>query len=439
MKKLNIQKIFCFISFLFILGCCIFYGTRFIKLYLANRKVETEERNSLVKVVRNNNAENDNFKIVNGKNYFTGNEDNNYLEYSNILWRIINVNSDNSINVISDYALSSLAYGKGINYSNSQIHKWLNNLDEDYTGILEKSLNKVDTYLQKTETCSDIFDELTNTPCNNVSNNNYFTLLSIPDYLNVGSKDSYLANEEYFYLSNTNKENKIWYVNDDGKVVFNNGDDILGIRPVITIKANVDYVSGDGSKDNPYKIEKENGLFGSFVKLGDNVWRIYQVNDTEVRLMLNDYLTLSNDKLTHIYSVNNSYYDDYSKNSVAYYLNHTFLDSLSYKDKIKEVYWTNGFYNSDNNYDYTNALKDKINSKVALMSIGDIFLNNNLGNYYTMTGTKTKSGSVYTIQTGKKLYSKHISGKLAVVPTISLEKNLLTKGNGTYDSPFEME
>ena len=61
MKKLNVQKVFCFLSFLFILSCCIFYGTRFIKLYLENKKVETEEKNSLVKVIRENNADNESF------------------------------------------------------------------------------------------------------------------------------------------------------------------------------------------------------------------------------------------------------------------------------------------------------------------------------------------------------------------------------------------
>ena len=50
MKKLSFSKIFCFLSFLFILSCCIFYGTRFIKLFLENKKVEIIEKNSLIKM-----------------------------------------------------------------------------------------------------------------------------------------------------------------------------------------------------------------------------------------------------------------------------------------------------------------------------------------------------------------------------------------------------
>ena len=439
MKKLNIQKVFWFISFLFILSCCIFYGTRFLKLYLENKKVEIKEENSLIKVIRENNAENENFQIVNGQNYFTNNDTNNYLEYSNIMWRIIKVNSDNSITAIADNSLTSLAFGKNLNYEDSQINKWLNNFDEEYTGILENSLNEVETYLQKTSTCIDTYNEITNTPCSNTTEKYYLSLLSIADYLNIGSKDSYLNNDEFYYLSSTNDENKIWYINDDGEVSSNSGTDILGIKPVITIKANIDYVSGDGTKDNPYKIEKENNLFGAYVKLDDDIWRIYQVNETEVRLMLNNYLQVSGNNLTYNYSKKTSYYDDYSYGSIAYYLNHTFLNSLSYKDKIKEVYWPNGYYNSDNNYDYTTALNSEINSKVALMSIGNIFLNSDLTNYSTMTGSAEKGNYIYVMQSSNKIYTRNISGESNIIPTISIEKELLTKGNGTYDNPYEME
>ena len=67
MKKLNFKKLFCFISMLFILSCCIFYGTRFIKLYLENKKTEVEEKNTLTKKVKDNNSNNDNFKSLQSK------------------------------------------------------------------------------------------------------------------------------------------------------------------------------------------------------------------------------------------------------------------------------------------------------------------------------------------------------------------------------------
>lgn len=439
MKKLSIQKIFCFLSVLFIISCCTFYGTRFIKLYLENKKVETIEKNSLVKVLKENNTNNDNFKSVNGENYFTGKEESNYLEYSNILWRIIKVNNDNSLTVISNNSLSSLAFGKNMKFNESYIFNWLNKNDNEYSGILESSLNKIDTYLQKTSSCTDTIDELSNNPCKNLNTDNYISLLSVVDYLNIGSKDSYLKNNEYFYLNNTNNENKVWYITEDGNGNLSTGNDVIGIRPVITIKANIDYVSGNGTKDKPYKIEKENSLFGSYVKLDNDIWRIYEVNDNEIRLMLNDYLKVNGNNLTYKYSSNNSYHNDTKIGSIAYYLNHDFLNKLSYKDKIKEVSWSNGFYSSAEKYDYTNAIKTEIKTKVALMSIGNIYLNPDLTNYFTMTGSSNNGSYIYIITKDKKLITKIVNSGANIVPTISLEKDLLTKGNGTIDSPYEME
>ena len=439
MKKLSFQKIFCFISFIFILSCCIFYGTRFIKLFLENQEEKSIEKNSLVKVIRENNLKSDNFKDINGSEYFTGKIDNNYLLYSNILWRIIKINEDNSITAISDNSLTSLAFGNSVNYNDSYINKWLNSNDKEYSGILEKQLNEKEKYLQKTITCIDTVNELDNKKCENTVNDSYLSLLSTSDFVNIGNKESFVINNEYFYLNNTNDENKVWYIDDQGKVTTNNGLDIIGIRPVITIKSNIDYINGEGTKDNPYTIEKEFGLFGSYVKLDNDIWRIYQVNDTEVRLVLDDYLKVNDSNLEYIYSNISSYHNDSKQGSIAYYLNKTFLNSLSYKDKIKERSWTNGYYGSNSNYDYETALNKTIETKVALISIADIRLNNNLNDYFTLTGTKDKGSIIYTINSNSKLSTNNIQTKNYVVPTISLDKDLLTKGTGTIDSPLEME
>ena len=47
-------------------------------------------------------------------------------------------------------------------------------------------------------------------------------------------------------------------------------------------------------------------------------------------------------------------------------------------------------YNNTEEFDYKDALETTIKSKVALISIGDIRLNNELENYFTLTGSKNK-------------------------------------------------
>ena len=439
MKKDIIKQLFCYFSFLFILSCCVFYSTRFIKFYLKEKEKQNIEKNTLVKVIRENNINNDNFKEINKTDYFINDSNNNYILYSNILWRIIKVNNDNSLTVISNSSLTSLAYGENLEYQKSNINKWLNNNNDEYSGILEKQLNKVDTYLQKTNTCLDKINNLDNKECENVSSDNFISLLSINDFVNIGNKESYVINDEYFYLGNTNDNLEIWYVDSDGKVTTSKGKDIIGVKPVITIKSNIDYVSGSGSKTNPYIIEKETGYLGSYVKLDNDIWRIYQVNDTEVRMVLNNYLKVNNKDLQFIYSNNTTQYDTSKKDSLAYYLNNTFLNSLTYKEKLNNVKWTNGYYGNIENFDYKNCLSKSSSAKVGLISIGDIILNSKLEDYYTLTGNKEKGALVYQIKSNKKLTTKNIGTSAKVVPTISIDKSLLTKGYGTEKAPFEVE
>ncbi len=432
---ISIQKLFWLISSIFLLGSCLFYGGRFIKLYRENEKKygNKNTNNLLITKINDNNKKSDNYKVVNGEHYFVNNSNNNYLQYSNILFRIIKINENGEIVIISNNSLTSLAYGKDKTITESYIYNWLNDTEEEYTGILEKELNDKEKYLIKSMTCEDKYDSLDNSECQNINYDGYITLLSSNDFVNVGGKDSYVNTNEYFYLESENKSNKQWYVNSEGKTLTSNKEDIIGVKPVLTLKNNIEYISGDGTKDNPYVIEKEKGLFGSYVKINDYMFRIYEVNEKDVRVMLNDYL-----KEEFSYSNVSSYHNDYNQNSVAYYLNTSFLNTLDCKSQIKEVKWSNGYYGSENNYNYKDALNTKINSKVALLSIGNIRLNNELFNYSLMTGTRKNGTLIYTIQENQKATTRNITQKMKIVPVLSLDKDLLKSGDGTKDNPYKI-
>lgn len=433
--KINFQKIFWLLSTIFLLGSCLFYGSRFIKLYRENEKKygNKNTNNLLITKIDDNNNKNNNYKVINGEHYFINDANTNYLEYSNMLFRIIKINQNGEIIIISDNSVTSLAYGKNKKLTESYIYKWLNSSEEEYSGIFEKSLNNPEKYLVKSMTCEDTYDSLDNSDCQNINYDGYITLLSSVNYINIGDKNSYTNNHEYFYLENMNSNNKQWYITEDGKALTSTGEDIIGIKPVLTLKNNISYIKGDGTKDNPYIIEEEQGLFGSYVQIDNYIFRVSQVNKTDIRIMLNDYL-----KEEFSYSNISSYHNDTNQNSIAYYLNHDFLNSLSCKDKIKEVKWSNGYYGSSNDYNYVDSLKHTIDSKVAMPSIGDIKLNYNLYNYFIMTGTKQNSMSIYTILNNQKASTKSITGKMKVIPTLSIDKELLTNGKGTKDNPYKI-
>lgn len=436
-RKLSVQKIFNLTSFVFILTCCIFYGGRFIKLYLENNK--TDEKEMFADIIKESNKKNDNFKNINGSYYFSGNNAKNYLNYSNLIWRIIRINNDNSITLVLDNSITSLAAGNSKSFETSHLNSWLNKKNEDKTGILERNLNNLDTYFTYTNTCNDIIDDTKKITCKKNTKDIYITVPSINDYVNTGGNSSFMNNKEYFYLINFNSKNKIWYVDNKGKINTSDGTDIIGVKPVITLKNTTTLLSGDGTKDNPFVIENESNLFGSYVKLDNNIWRIYNVNEENIKLSLNSYLKINNKETTYKYSNNGYYHNDTKYGSLAYYLKNTYLSSLSYKNIINEVNFSNGIYNSDNNYDYKKTLETTVPTKVGVLSIGDIILNPTLENYYMSTGNDKNSNLVYVMQNDFKLYTKVSTSNLKIVPVISIKKELLTKGNGTLESPYEVE
>ena len=437
-RKLSGQKIFCFISFIFLLVCCLFYGGRFIKLYLENNKNDEDTNNKLVSTIIENS--NENMVKKDDTYYFYKNVSNNYVSYSNLKWRIVKIH-DNSIVLISDKTLTSIAYKEDSSFENSYVNKWLNSSNEDYSGILENVLNNKESYLIKNDICLDKINDVNKVSCKNINSDYFIGLLSLEDYVNTGAKESFINNGEYFYLSNFNANDKVWYINDDGKVSTSNGTDVIGIRAVITLKPDLNFISGNGTYDDPYVIDSEKGLFGSYVKLDDDIFRIYKIEDNIVKLVLTDYIKVDGKNLEYKYSNTGYYHNDTVSGTIAYYMNKTYLNSLSYNKYIKEVKWSNGILGSENDYDYTKTLSKTVPTKVSLISLGDIILNNEngLNNYFTSTGVTKNSSLVYSITDNANPYGKVSSSALNVVPAIAIDKSLLTKGSGSIDDPYEME
>ena len=357
--------------------------------------------------------------------------------YSNILWRIIKVNNDNTIKLISNDVITYLSYGQN-DYENSYMNTWLNKTDDDNTGILENLLNTPYNYLTNDSICKDNISDTKHITCDKISDTDLIGTLSVFDYVNAGGKDSYLNINKYYYLSTLDSNNNIWYVNDNGNVSSANGSDIYGIRPTITLKSNSKSLSGNGTANNPYIID-ENYLFGSYVKLGDDIWRVYDIAEDNIKLSLNDYLKEDGEDFLYKYSTNGYYHNDTKKGSLAYYLNNTYLNSLSYKNSIINIKWSNGIYGSSNDYNYKDTLNTKVDTKVTVLSIGNVILNGELSDYYLSTGISESSSLVYTVKDNGTLYGKSSTSEARVVPTISIDKNVLTKGNGTINSPYEME
>lgn len=440
-KKINYQKFFCFGSFIFILTCIFWYGGRFIYFYQESKKIVTEEADTLVRIVKKENHEKDTFRKIEKDYYFYGDVTNNYVSYSNLLWRIIKINEDNSVVLITDNIVSTLAYGNNeLEYKDSSLVNWLNVNDENsFSGTFDKFLNEKDKYLIKTSTCIDNVDDIEKISCNNIYNNGYSSLLSIQDYIYTGGNKGFINKENYNYLANKNSDNEIWYINNEGKLELSNGEDILGLRTTVTLSPNLEIKKGTGTIDDPYYFEDNISLIGSYVKLGNDVWRIYEEKDGIVKLSLQNVIIDGDSNLKYHYSKKNFYHNDTVKGSLAYYLNHDYYNELSYKDLIIENNYTNGYYGSDTEYKLDNIYESTINTKITVPSIGDIIFNDELDSYFTNTGISKNSSLIYIQREKGLVTTKSVTIESFVVPCISINKDKLVMGTGNIDDPYRTE
>ena len=127
MKKSNI---FITINLLFILGCCIFYGSRLLYFYRLENPKKIKQMETLEKMISHKGniiVSGDGLYQNNEEYIFKGKNTNNYLEYDGRLWRIVKMSKNGDIKLITEDAQTSLVWGIDDNFEESYVYDWLNN------------------------------------------------------------------------------------------------------------------------------------------------------------------------------------------------------------------------------------------------------------------------------------------------------------------------
>jgi len=409
------EKIFLSVSILFIIGCFIFYGYRTYHFYhLTHDIVKNITLKEKLTSLNNIAFQNDGLYEKSGYYYYKGLDVNNYVYYSGRLFRIIDI--DKNIRMIEDSTETNLVWTFESNYSNSYIQQWLKNYLE--------TLKDYDVYLDKSEWCNDAID-LNDYNCSTVIND-YVGLLSTNDYLQAGGKNSYLNNETYFWTINQDLDGNVYYINNEGNINNLSKKEenyySYGIRPVITLKADIGIISGDGSKNSPFIIEdlgnallKDNSI-GSFVEYYDDTYRIIGIDDKGVSLIYDDVL-----------EVEKSYNDVYK------YLNNEFIKKYNKTDLVKNDYYINEYsYNNK----YIRANSNKKSNYITIPSIGDLFLNSSNG-YWLNDFSNSKLGLYYILDENEMLFSDLSSSKHYIKPIIKLNLEMVvSSGTGMEADPL---
>lgn len=219
---------------------------------------------------------------------FRGENVNNYVKLDKSLWRVVKINSDNSIVLLLDgtYAFNytwddrynkELDYNAGINaYNASRVKSYLNDIyndnDED-DAILSKSdrlrLVKFNLCIGSRSIGDSSKDN--SLECSQTVANQKIGLLTVSDYMNA-SLDASCNNatsyscQNYNYLATADSDwwlatsvagttDSVFSVGDVGVINNESASSYADIRPIVSL-SNTTFISGGkGTKNNPYKLK----------------------------------------------------------------------------------------------------------------------------------------------------------------------------------------
>lgn len=420
------EKIFRFCSVIFLSSLFIFFSFRLVYNYMKEQKANSLIDNGMLSTKIINNLKKENYLYNDNKYILKNLVENNYVSYSGILWRIVSVD-DGKIKLVSDENVTVLPFGK--NYDESNVIKWLNS-------TFKSNLTQPDLFITEFDSCVNNVDKIEKSDCNN--SKNYVSLLSMNDYIDAGANNSYLNNNTYFWLSALN-ESEPWYVFDNGGLKTDSSNHIYGVRPVILLN-DIEYIYGNGTKSSPYIISNEpvdtlsEIELGSYIDYSGYTWKVVSKDETSVKVVLSTPLKLNDEEIKKIYSKKYNYYNLNDSTGIAYYLNHTFYNTLKDKKYLKKGDFYIGKFDT---YDLEELYNEKVNAYVGLLTVGDIFVTQNIDMY--LLSSVTDDNTIPILNKNNSLFYNFISYESGIKPVIYLDNKAEVKGGmGDENYPFEL-
>lgn len=439
------EFLFDFISLVALIGLGIYFGGRSLYYYSKQNNIKEKEAMTLNGLVLSNNKttkdNEDGLHLDSDGYYFKGNINNNYVLFGNKLFRIIRINNDNTVKMVTENYVSSFMWGEESSYQNSNVRNWLEKTGEDYSGIYYDVLPDANKYLVKTDYTEDVMKN-NKVVSSKKTFKDYVTLLTINDYILSSGKSGYLNNGKMFFLLGLNDESSNLYVEADGSIQSCDSLEGFGIRPVITLKKNTVVLSGSGTIEDPYVIDvgQDDKYIDKYVSLGGELWRIYDNKSGILRLYKNGYISMNGSEvmLPYTSSVNNitSIYNPLEKGNIGYILNNNYLNGLSYKDLLLDTDFYIGEISDDVGYNYKNIYLNKVTCKIGLLNIFDYNSNNYFDDYFHVNTTSEVGSMQYNVNASGLLTESDVREVKHIAPVISISSDVIKGGSGLENDPY---
>ena len=384
------------------------------------------------------------------KDYYTGAVSNNYVYFSNMLFRIVGMDGNN-VKIVADKDIANVNY--------DGIDEWLKYYESNLTENAKK-------YIIPTKYCESSGNlDLKNFKCNSYTKKKNVGILSIDEVNRVYGEENanYLVNNTISWTSHVSEDKKtvmiysgnIYSEKYNLNFSYFKSNYNLGVRPVMVIDGNILVSDGDGSRKKPYMLEdyikpvnhvKVNERYvGEYIDYGGIIWRISKIeSDGTVRIISNqglnnesdfyfiDYQTTSKQKIYNPKQKGNIGYIINNRSSeivdTDYLVNHEievpiYKNIPAYGKEVSTKKYEVKF-SAPNMYEMFSASHDRV-------SVGPYWLINSSKNDNLKLGV-TDSGTVIYDEFG-------LVTEFGIRPVAYLNKNCtIISGYGTEYKPFKI-
>ena len=404
--------------------------------------------------------------------FITGTDPNNYIWYSGKLWRAVSVNNEaKTTKLVTQWNISAITYSSGNTaFEGSYMEEWLNDTTVDgFLGNLRDYENFIVTDATWDATLDATALGSITRPNGTTTVTDAVGLLNMYEYQssNNGETNGYLNNGLYWWTLTPYSTSYVRYVSIHGNALNYNPAGANGVRPSINLKSNVKIVDGDGTVDNPYRLNGDNDTdlsgnllssrySGEYIKFGNEENNLYRIvsheNSTGTKIVSAEPLKSSGTFITSAFGSNTTFS---STNTIGTFLNGDYLTSYvdsSYSNMIEDsTTWylgTVGYGTSYKLAKYTNTTDNILTSSITTAKVGLLRHGELMAGQFDRYGNNTSYWTLtpYSASRVRFVYNNgdanggNPTDAYGVRPSINLKSNVvITSGDGTLQNPFEIE
>ena len=398
--------------------------------------------------------------------FVTGSNPYNYIWYSGKLWRVVSIDpSDNSVKLVTQWNISAISYDNDSSaFEGSYMESWLNDTTVD--GFLY-NLREPEQFIKINSKWNASQMSDTSKPPSEESETiveDAVGLLNAYEYSMGGSSNSYLNNHLNWWTLTPYTAYNINYIDDGNISNIASNEYAYGIRPVINLKPEIKVVSGNGTEDNPYRLEGDNDTnlegvklnsrySGEYIKFGNGENNLYRIvsHETDGLTKITSAEPLKENGTFKTMTFGDKVYYS-STNKIGSFLNGEYLEKYvgtDYNNIIEDnTTWYLGRIYVGQSYKlakYTDVNMSNLTYnidvlKIGLLRYGELMVEA-ANNIYYWTLTPSSTVNLYVVRSNGNVHSTATSHLgVGIKPALNLKQNvIITSGDGTKNNPFTLD